>query len=745
MTLYHLSNALSLSPCFSAYVRPSILIKTPWVVQQRFAFTSTLEHMDPCASALTASPPLSAASLMNSAQGDRSQRGSRQEAYSSPPYSAVGHGQPPPADSPVSSGAGSSEEVEAHTPALSAASAQVEANGGKTVSPSVRSNGIMRLFRKAGELKSGTTSNSLTNAPAKSSPPPDAAVASSKQAASEGKALGHVSAAASPTMRRSSLKKASTAAASTVGTQKQHAKNVDVRSPSLEAVPKTAATSSVEASDDVHTEITRRKSSVRFGGTSIREFSHLTASLSEHHKQVMAVCIVAFLCSLLSAGGALLFFALRQVPAPYLDACSSLSCKRAMWDLDRLIDASIDPCHDFYGHVCRRWIRRTDAGYLEAAARNLLRDLNSSLNEVNEPHRVSSRFFSLAQFYQLCHRFLVARGLQLSDMLRYFSRYHDLLALSTFPEVIRRLVDLSLLRGVHTLLDIRLVRVSHAVVRLRFGRGRSLAQKCCDNSTNQLLLYLKSLLSATTAMLAEKHGSRRPSLNATDIVLKDRHIHPLLIAQNDERHYNISILKSLSKGVSSEQWLEALNAALPPKSRVENSSRILVDNADSISQVLNYFGSHSDRGVSYIYVQVLMEAMRFDYLRRHSPQGPEGAVKTCLRATWSALSGSRDLMVSAFLGAHGSAARAVFRRVLSSVLLDVERSAWMSDLIRQNAKVEVGSVSLRIFPPTALNTSSDKEGPKIASSSALSLFPGLFMDLREARQKGVLVDPPLEW
>ncbi|XP_065301758.2 uncharacterized protein [Dermacentor albipictus] len=503
------------------------------------------------------------------------------------------------------------------------------------------------------------------------------------------------------------------------------------------------ALESPAASDDIESATTGRKSSVRFGATTIREISHITASLIEHHRPVVALFVLGFLCVLVSAGGVLLFFVLRQETSHYLDACSTLGCKRAVRDLERLIDVSIDPCHDFYGHVCRRWVSHYDAGYVEKAARDLLRDLNSSLNEVDEPNRVSPRLFSLAQFYQFCNQFIGARNLQLSDMLRPFEQYVDVLALSTFPEVIGRVVDLSLALGVRTLLDIRLVRMEKTAVRLRIGCGTSLAQKCCENSSAELHLYLSTLLSAASEILPK--GGPRHSLDASDITNVDAHVHPLMVAPINEQSYVISVFESLNRGISSGQWRAAINMALPNSSHLKNHSRVIIANVDAITKLLDYFGSRKDKGVVYVYVQVLMEAMRFDYLRRRSAEGPDGAVRICLRATWSALSGAKDVVASQFVRSHETMARTVFERVLSSVLQDAEGSPWMGDLIKRNAKVTLGGVSLRSFA-AAVSNGSANEGSDVSglsTSLALSEFPGLFMDLRRARQKRFLEDPPL--
>ncbi|XP_075534937.1 uncharacterized protein LOC142570437 [Dermacentor variabilis] len=611
--------------------------------------------------------------------------------------------------------------VEARNSAIR--SRKVRAKSHRSASPAVNLSGT----------HVATEEGTAASTPATRSPPPIWAETSGddKEAGSGGQP--YVPVIATAPLRRPMLKTTASTGLPTSGGFKRGA-SFDTRA---------LAAESPAASDDIESATTRRKSSVRFGPTTIREISHLTVSLIEHHRQMVALFVVCFLCVLVSAGCVLLFLMLRQGPSHYLDACSTLGCKRAIRDLERVIDVSIDPCHDFYGHVCRRWLKSYDAGYVDRAARDLLRDLNSSLNEVDEPNRVSTSLFSLAQFYQFCNRFIGARNLQLSDMLRPFEQYVDLLALSTFPDVIGRVVDLSLVHGVRTLLDIRLVRLQKAAVRLRIGCGISLAQKCCDNSSAELHHYLSTLLSAVSEMLP-KDGPHH-SLDASDITHVDTHVQPLMVAPINEQSYVISVFESLNRQISSNQWLEAINTVLPVTSRLGKHSRVILTHLGAITELLDYFASRKDKGVVYVYVQVLMEAMRFDYLRQRSTDGPEGVVRICLRATWSSLSGAKDVVASQFVRSHETMARAVFERVLSSVLQDAERSPWMGDLIKRNANVMLKGVSLRSFAAAVSNgVAIEAAGVSgLSASSALSVFPALFLNLRKARQKRFLDDPPL--
>lgn len=67
----------------------------------------------------------------------------------------------------------------------------------------------------------------------------------------------------------------------------------------------------------------------------------------------LVACSLAALVSLLCL---LLLAVLWAGPQPLLERCASLDCRQARAFLDMLMDASVDPCKDFFWHACRRWV-----------------------------------------------------------------------------------------------------------------------------------------------------------------------------------------------------------------------------------------------------------------------------------------------------------------------------------------------------------------------------------------------------
>ncbi|KAH9371122.1 hypothetical protein HPB48_004489 [Haemaphysalis longicornis] len=481
----------------------------------------------------------------------------------------------------------------------------------------------------------------------------------------------------------------------------------------------------------------------RVGGTTFQEITRSITSFVEHNHHAVVLFAAAFFTMIILSGGFLLFFVLRKSPVPILTDCSTLNCSRAVRDLELTLTASADPCRDFYGHVCsRRRARGVDGSFLESAGRDLLLELNARLISVPEDQRDSyRRLFGVAQFYQLCHRFLRAPHLRLRDMLPHLkSRYQDLLALSSFAHILERVVMLSLVQGIRTLLDVRLVRVMRTSPRVRIGLGLSLARKCSVLSARDLMAYLKVLLVEADVKLPD-------GLDASHIVETDIAVEEFLARTGKEQSYNISALGSLTPKVSTPWWLKTLNALLPTSSRITEASRVFVDKADAIKALLGFFdGLPRGNATVYLYAQVLMEGLCFDYIRGQGVSNPERTVKPCLRASWKAVIGAKALVYD-LVRVDAGVVATVLEHVRSLVLLDAERSSWMGEAMKRHSRVVLSGVVLRspefATLPKALSKSEGHTATNISTSTPLGSFPARFMWMQEERQRFLLVNPPM--
>ncbi|KAH7953804.1 hypothetical protein HPB49_012558 [Dermacentor silvarum] len=280
--------------------------------------------------------------------------------------------------------------------------------------------------------------------------------------------------------------------------------------------PRVAATSTLVASglqsgNDNATDSRRdrRKSFVRFGATTIREITQRTRSALAWNggQQHMLMALVAVVMLLLSLAVLILIFVRVEEPL-VLTRCSSTSCRNAARDLERFVDVGVDPCKDFYGHVCRRWEQdaaaapKDDANaavilasndFLDAHWRFMLARINTSLHEsaAETVAHQEEKLFRYIIFPELrmhvifiiidcrfCHRFLLSPNISLAAMLE--SLKVDIPALQVLLRApdptsqLRAAITLSLTLGVHVGFSLDIVHsVSHGATQLRVFKART--------------------------------------------------------------------------------------------------------------------------------------------------------------------------------------------------------------------------------------------------------------------------------
>ncbi|KAH7965132.1 hypothetical protein HPB49_003976 [Dermacentor silvarum] len=435
----------------------------------------------------------------------------------------------------------------------------------------------------------------------------------------------------------------------------------------------------------------------------------------------------------------IIYIAGNKVSGKLFAECSSAACRRAMRDMQMLMDYGADPCLDFHRHVCHHWQQKaaTPEGavsFLRYSTRQLLVLVNTSLSRVSSAKTVSTGFYNLAKFYRSCERFVSAPAVSMSDVLRPVQKYgENVLGLSTFPDVVRYIVELSLAHGIHTVLDIRLSKFPDGVF-LHISRGQTLSQKMDAQPALALEDYLKELLGDVSSM-------RDREFNLTDIFDSERRLSAIMASESLEERLSATVLAYLTKSVHQAEWLDALNAHLPDQYKLSRWSIISTDNVDLIRQLLSFFRGLVDYGVVYLYIQVIIDAFRFDYLRRVSRSDSERVVSSCLQATRLVMRNAKNAIVSQLLPQQSadSAVLEVFAGVLKSIT-DGDTFAWLGELARKKALVRLRDISLHQFRVSYQDGTLDEND--LEEASIASGFPGFFIRLKAQQQWSLLEDPP---
>ncbi|XP_075528578.1 uncharacterized protein LOC142560393 [Dermacentor variabilis] len=412
----------------------------------------------------------------------------------------------------------------------------------------------------------------------------------------------------------------------------------------------------------------RLNSTVHFGSTTFREISGATRSLVERY----ADCVAQVACGLGVTAAIVLCLILYLVadnqrttsrPA-LLRRCEKHACEVARLDLGQLLDDAVDPCQDLHGHVCRKWAAGsaplatgmdTFAGknYLSASRDEFLRYLNSTLMAATGNGNASSSLLQVAQFYSYCIRFTSAAADGVSSSMAetvksFRTEAESAVEATNFVSIMKRIFTLSILHGVHTFLGAQLVVCSDGITRLRLFPGMTLGRKLGETPQSEdVQEYLSIVFEQAEKMMPAETG-----FNVTlDEVLNIDHAvyYPRPSLHSPVERRAISVLGALCHGSRTYRWIRLINThVVSSEDKLDYKSEAFSDQWDALNNILRYTYLKSSVGdllaISvYLYLHVLVDALRLDFHRRRGFRSPERLVEVCLRTTHSAVAYARSV------------------------------------------------------------------------------------------------------
>ncbi|XP_075531617.1 uncharacterized protein LOC142564485 [Dermacentor variabilis] len=152
------------------------------------------------------------------------------------------------------------------------------------------------------------------------------------------------------------------------------------------------------------------------------------------------------------------------------NACATVDCQNAVWEVSASIDVFADPCKDFYGFACGRWANASYAAgddarrhnYMAIQRRAYVAAVNASLLKMSRPGS-SMLFNSTAQHmvrvYRSCLNFFDEEPVNLRETLRASGiRLPFWTAVTTFEDLFAVAVKHALFYNMTTAIDIRWAR-----------------------------------------------------------------------------------------------------------------------------------------------------------------------------------------------------------------------------------------------------------------------------------------------
>ncbi|KAL1444890.1 hypothetical protein MTO96_045337 [Rhipicephalus appendiculatus] len=422
--------------------------------------------------------------------------------------------------------------------------------------------------------------------------------------------------------------------------------------------------------------------------------------------------------------------------------CASTECKLAVEDLTSLLDPQVKPCDDFYLHVCGRPGDRTfgGAGLTARSLEHMLVFLQRLLlKQGNKDIKKAPGIVQLATTFRTCYAFATSpKPLDEASLAAAVANDTDILPANDFASVLRRVVQLSLHRGIYTLFSVGVITYIGDVA-LYVSRGKSLSEKLAErNDGTSMLQFVLRLFegafvntpqvrdldaNTTVARLLEFDNSlRSESRYATDEKMADN-------AKNE----------FMEQYIGGHDWLSFVNSLLPSTSHLKETSLVLVSDADMIKKSVNGLRKDIKLGAIYILLHVAAEIGRFYRIPLSQ------VTNVCLQMTEEVLPPELSNVfnnLTTRATSDPSRAGAVFFRVrkvfakhpLKQGLSEEDKKSMIAFL--SNLNLHVHRTALGFWPNGSgwrLNESTD------ASSSAFPQVHGV-LKVREAVRR--LADPP---
>ncbi|KAH7946239.1 hypothetical protein HPB49_021714 [Dermacentor silvarum] len=376
-------------------------------------------------------------------------------------------------------------------------------------------------------------------------------------------------------------------------------------------------------------------------GKMLRHEFPITTSITDLTIRSPTFCASVFV--LISLSSVLLLFALFMPTLKKLfDRCSTADCRRATEELELLMDAEVEPCSDFYHHVCNKWLAKHADGMdlahvtLSDSLKNAQRLLLEQDRETDNNQYGLSATSQLVAVFVPCFKFMTSSADIVDRNLVQTARSNlDVLLSRTVNEALQRVVQLSLLRGISTLFHVSVVRHNGENATLYISQAVPLTEKLKETTHSATLpQFLEEILNAAAHALPDAITG---DVSTTALRLIDFDKDVYAVEPEGMLVKMAAVSNRLAKLAGGDDFVRLVNSLLPETWKLSNNSLVFCTGLHSIESALVSFRGQYKLGLLYIFVHVLVEIGQFYDTKQLLQKKPTDAKNTCLEA-------SRDVM-----------------------------------------------------------------------------------------------------
>ncbi|XP_037580597.2 uncharacterized protein LOC119463850 [Dermacentor silvarum] len=378
--------------------------------------------------------------------------------------------------------------------------------------------------------------------------------------------------------------------------------------------------------------------------------------------------------------------------------CVSEECQEVMLRADSLADSNVQPCRDFYRHVCYHWIERPTGKQPSSFMIDVARNFTHVWHRELTVDRIQGDYVPLKQdashFYRSCRAFLEkpidvgAVAQELFNALKV--PLPKWFAETSSENFLHNILHLSLVNRFHTLVSTTPI-VSDTEKALLIRREPPFHLLVTPMYEWHLGKYARAVLKA----IGKEHASDAVIDEVLKLDLKRAHM--VVQAGRSERRLE----DASCQGFPADTWWRALEKDLSREGHVAK-----IAGADAICKDLNSVLIRTTSAARPLYVLALLAVPVFTYDYELSEDRSDVAVKgACYRATGAAYEDVWLQLMSSFLSVSKRVEEVVdeYMRFIKSRMSDhIRARSWMSERDRSVSLGKLQQARMLRFRSAAL-------------------------------------------
>ncbi|XP_037581715.2 uncharacterized protein LOC119464918 isoform X2 [Dermacentor silvarum] len=469
------------------------------------------------------------------------------------------------------------------------------------------------------------------------------------------------------------------------------------------------------------------------------------------------LCGVFFVVSVAAASIALVL--LTHCDPTEQVACIEPPCVAARMDLYALLNASADPCVDFYNHVCGHWVDRETGGSFHGdsvkASQVKLQDAIAS-DRLQNYEREGAKV--LSQVYTTCERYVEVETM-LADALdaaEAFLRLSTLRRADSKTQVAGFLMRTCLETGLYSMVSMMIVR-DGAEEPLYVTPGSSLNKRFFRNSDSKGAMMSHSNSWRLLHQVIEAFPDVKNATDVTQVLYwLDADLDKALGTRGrsvvERAPFDVAF-QGLVDGVAFPEWLKAANIILPAWRALGRRGTVLMRNAHMVKHVLSVLFSKGARTAAlYLSAYLASYVATMENDKRRVRSGEMSVAWLCLNRASECLTRTWPQLVGTLVHARGSV------QLLEDMFTTIKKASmsrkvftWLGERSRGLASQEIASTPAVIQEP--INPKTNYSGLNIgggANNDSLFTegdarersFVSKYLLARQHDQRVRMVSPP---